>query len=554
MKQNSFRLLLIFLFVLPLVMLAKNARFRIDLTEENLFSLSLATKELIESLDDRLQIKLYFSRDIEGHEYLLPQRQLLEGLLGEIEALGGEYVSVETVDPTSDLVAHRDAEHIGVEPVPLTGKDIGSLSLDMLYQGLEMRYQDRSETIPFLIASDFEFAFSARLANLLRGSKPRLLFVTNEPPLPPQIPGFPSQVPEERFFEELRRVLGTRFIVEDSAIQSSLPLDLEGVSAIVMPRPVAPSDIVMKGVKEYLEGGGSVLVLLDKALVDPTTLNSQFVDTGLDVWLSDYGIGVDDRILFDSNSITVQAGVHQVETSEGTKLMPLQAPYGFGVIAEGKGLNVTHPITSALGSVVLFWAHSLEVSRVRQDLQYENLIMSSEQSWLLPGDSNLSMNSENIRQLQLAAYRSESPKSYPLAVAISGTFLDESKPGRLIVVGDSDLFHNVTLRGGGDANSEFASNMVDWLANDINLISLRSRGQRPRPLFDYAAEYLKNHGGLGEDEDANRELAKDAISFAANQQRLFAWFHVLLPFSLMFILGLMHYINRTRQERKSYVE
>ena len=296
------------------------------------------------------------------------------------------------------------------------------------------------------------------------------------------------------------------------------------------------------------------MILLDKALVDPTTLNSQFVDTGLDVWLSDYGIGVDDRILFDSNSITVQAGVHQVETSEGTKLMPLQAPYGFGVIAEGKGLNVTHPITSALGSVVLFWAHSLEVSRVRQDLQYENLIMSSEQSWLLPGDSNLSMNSENIRQLQLAAYRSESPKSYPLAVAISGTFLDESKPGRLIVVGDSDLFHNVTLRGGGDANSEFASNVLDWLANDINLISLRSRGQRPRPLFDYAAEYLKNHGGLGEDEDANRELAKDAISFAANQQRLFAWFHVLLPFSLMFILGLMHYINRTRQERKSYVE
>ena len=54
--------------------LAQKLRWRVDLTEESLYTLSPALVEMVENLDDRLQLKLYFNRDVEGAEHLLPQR------------------------------------------------------------------------------------------------------------------------------------------------------------------------------------------------------------------------------------------------------------------------------------------------------------------------------------------------------------------------------------------------------------------------------------------------------------------------------------------------
>ena len=129
-RSLGLKMLLSTVLIVALVMLLGTFYLRFDLTASKQYSLSSSTKELIARLDDRLQVKLYFNKDIQGHEYLLPERLLLQDLLGEIEHLGGDLVSVETVDPTADLVASRDAEHVGITAVPLNGQDVGSLSID----------------------------------------------------------------------------------------------------------------------------------------------------------------------------------------------------------------------------------------------------------------------------------------------------------------------------------------------------------------------------------------------------------------------------------------
>ena len=124
---------------------------RWDLSEENIYTISPATKSLVDQLDDRLQIKLYFNEDISGAEHLLPSRKIVSDLLEEISVYSRGKVVVETVDPTVDMVASRDAEHVGIEPITITDKEIGGISVDSLYQGLEMRYQNQSAVIPFVI-------------------------------------------------------------------------------------------------------------------------------------------------------------------------------------------------------------------------------------------------------------------------------------------------------------------------------------------------------------------------------------------------------------------
>ena len=59
--------------------------------------------------------------------------------------------------------------------------------------------------------------------------------------------------------------------------------------------------------------------------------------------------------------------------------------------------------------------------------------------------------------------------------------LDQCADNRIVVVGDGEFFAD--SKGGGDRdNLLFFQNMVDWLAQDEALITIRSREVTDRPL------------------------------------------------------------------------
>tara|TARA_B110000881_G_scaffold219926_1_gene243243 strand:+ start:271 stop:1956 length:1686 start_codon:yes stop_codon:yes gene_type:complete len=549
-RSLGLKMLLSTVLIVVLVMLLGTFYLRFDLTASKQYSLSSSTKDLIARLDDRLQVKLYFNKDIEGHEYLLPERLLLQDLLAEIEHLGGDLVSVETVDPTADLVASRDAEHVGITAVPLNGQDVGSLSIDLLYQGLEMRYQNSSEVIPFVRADEFEFAFSVRLAALIAGEKPVVGLMSNEPLLPPQMPGIPRQVPDGRVFEQLRNALGERYTVRDVSTTQEAEIDLEGVSTLIVARPYQFPEKFMAAIKDFLSAGNSVLLLYDSEFVESNSLKQTAVSTGLESWLTELGVDVSALLVYDSNSIKVQSGSKEIETPSGMQRVPLQAPYGFGVFAENDSLNREHQITAALGSVAFFWAHAIDTSGIADNLSAIDLVRSSDQSWLLPADSELAMSTENIRDLQIKAYASGPPQSYALVSLISGDFGNQGKAGRLVVTGDSDLFHNLTLQSSENPNREFAANLIDWLSNDSGLITLRSRGHRQRPLHDFAATYVSTHGGFTDDETDNALLSKAAWLHTHFVQRTISLVNVFAPMVFMLTAGALHFVFRRRKAKQ----
>jgi ABC-type uncharacterized transport system involved in gliding motility auxiliary subunit len=132
---------------------------------------------------------------------------------------------------------------------------------------------------------------------------------------------------------------------------------------------------------------------------------------------------------------------------------------------------------------------------------------------------------------------------------VSCLFGDGDETGRLVVCGDSDLFHNLTLQSPENPNREFALNLIDWLSNDSDLITLRSRGRRHRPLHDFAAAYIDSHGGFTDDENENRQLSKDAVAKAHRQQRLISAANIFMPMLLMLGAGARHFIARKRKAR-----
>lgn len=559
-RQSAYSLLFLVALVFALVVLGQRLRMRVDLTEEGLYSLSPATLELLDKLEDRLQVKLYFNRDIEGAEGLLPQRLLLEDFLDEVARQSGGRVVVETVDPTTDLDARRDAEFVGVTPITLQGGGLGGVSMDLIYQGVELRYQDRSEVIPFAVPGEFEFGFAVRLADLLRENRPVIAFVSDEPPLPPRIPGVPSAIPQDRIYEELRITLGRRYVVRDVELAAPDAL-AEDVVAVIVARPEELPEEEQRALDRYLAGGGHVLVMAEPEAVDPRTMEWSARETGMEEWLAGLGVHLQRQVVYDENSIQVPAGSEVIQTQRGPQRREIVAPYGLApqLLAEDGSYAEDHVVTDSLDQVTLFSAHGILLHELPEGLESEVLLRSSPRSWPLPADTPRGMDLENLEVMRAAVRAAGLPRPMPLCVALRGSFPAqfeheglEPAEGLLVVLGDTDGLSNFVLQNAGAPNRDFAANLLDWMGQDASLIGLRTRGKRERDIPDFRAEYVEEQGGWTGSDELNQELDRDAAAYARGRERSLLWGNVLLPPLVVLLLGLGHRTFHRRRERQPF--
>lgn len=534
--------------------LAQKLRWRADLTSESLYTLSPALVEMVENLDDRLQLKLYFNREVEGAEHLLPQRLSIQDRLAEIAAIGGELVSVETVDPTTDLLAARDAEHLGIEAVTITDARVGGVSVEKLYQGLELRYLDRSELIPFVVPDEFEFAFASRLAALLQvDRRPVLGFFSREPLLAPPVPGVDQVASPDRVFEEFREILAGRYAVRDLpkvGVSDPIPDDLV---ALVVGRPERVSLEEAQALQDYLERGGRVLMLIDHEKVDQAAgFATEAIDTGVSNLLDRYGITVHRHFVWDTESRSVPVDVQVVQGPNGEPIRnPIYAPYGLYPVVRGDGLSATHVVTAQLDEADLIWAHPVVYKETEFALEAEVLLRSSPQARVLPPETPLDINRSNVQLMDAQAGRQKNVQAFDLAVALRGSFAADAPEGLLVVIGDTDLFQNPTLQAAA-SNRKLAQNLVDWLASDERLITLRTRGRTQRPLRDFYTEAFLAAGGTAETEVETRERDKVARQARDRMERWIAWSNVLLPPILLLIAALAHFARQRALAARPY--
>lgn len=541
--------------VVLVVSLAQRISWRADLTSESLYTLSPALVDLVEGLEDRLQLKLYFNRDVEGAEHLLPQRLSIQDRLAEIAAIGGDMVAIETVDPTTDLIAARDAEHIGIDPVTITDARVGGVSVEKLYQGLELRYLDRSELIPFVVPDEFEFAFASRLAALVQGDlRPVWGFFSREPLLAPPVPGVDQSASEGRIFEELRELLAGRFAVRDLVrlgLSDPVPDDLVG---LIVARPELVSADEADALRTYLQSGGRILMMVDhEEVLQNQGFETRSFDTGVDRLLGEFGITVHPHFVYDAECRSVPVDVQMVTGADGTPMRnPIYAPYGLYPVVRGEGLSATHIVTAQLAEADLIWAHPVVFKRPEGlQLEAEVLLRSSPQARILPPETSLGITRSNVALIDAMAARSKQVQAFDLALSVRGSFAADAPEGVLVVIGDTDLFQNPTLLAAG-SNRQLAQNLTDWLASDERLINLRTRGRTARPLRDFYTEAFLAAGGRAETEAETRGRDKQARLARDRMERWIAWSNVLLPPLLLLLAALAHFARQRTLAARPY--
>ena len=93
---------------------------RIDLTENNLYTLSLGTKNILSQLEEPVTLKLYFSsKQLSGLPQLLNYGNRVRDLLEEYEANSDGKIRFIVINPAPFSEAEDEAVSFGIRQLPL---------------------------------------------------------------------------------------------------------------------------------------------------------------------------------------------------------------------------------------------------------------------------------------------------------------------------------------------------------------------------------------------------------------------------------------------------
>lgn len=437
-----------------------NLFFRLDLTDDRVYSLSDASIDLVESLDDPVTLTAYFTEDLPAP--YAQNRRYLRDKLDDYRAYGGANVQYRFVDPGSDDDLRQEAERMNIPPVQIQVVEEDNVQLKNAYMGLAIQYGGEHETIPVVQdLSTLEYDITSAIRSLARDEVPSVGFLTGH--------GEPSPFQDLRTLtEELRR----NYEVQTVSVDDST---LSGTPDVLM--VVAPADSIGEGglraIDDYVMGGGRVAFLLNAVDASLQMGQAQPLSVGLEPLLAAYGAGLRTDLVMDEQSSAVT-----VQRQQGFFNLAQQIQYAFLPIATN--FSRDNLMVSRLDAVMFYFASSVDTSAaLPEGVQMEPLAFSSRRSGVQEGFFMIQPMQQQQPEL--------SGGPFVLAAAYRGTFPSVFTPGatspptRMVLVGDGD-FLNESIVGQIPGNIRFGLNMVDWLAQDDALLAIRAKDVEPRRL------------------------------------------------------------------------
>jgi len=247
-------------------------RARLDLTEEHLYTLAPATRQLLAGLDASVTLTLYASsRTLDGAPAYAVEARRVRELLADMTARARDRLHFVAIDPAPFSDDEDRAAEAGLRPLSL-----GEAG-DNLWLGLVAESGGRRAVVDLFEPAEAPY-LEYRIARLIREvSRPRrpLVGLLSTLPTAPVAPddtrlGHPAWAIDDA----LRDQYTIRDILPD---ETTLPPALD---ALLILHPKGLSASLVQSIDRYLSGGGRALIA-----VDP--------DAQFDGQLDDSGVGVD---------------------------------------------------------------------------------------------------------------------------------------------------------------------------------------------------------------------------------------------------------------------
>lgn len=232
---------------------------RLDLTQNQLYSLSRGTRDIIRDIAEPVELKFFFSRNAAAADpftqaYGARVRELLE----TYAARSNGRVRFVEINPEPFTDAEEEAAQSGIEPLQArTGGD-------PLYFGLVgSNSVDDTRVIPFFTAERepfLEYEITRLIYELDNPNLPKIGLITGLPmdPALAQTP-FGAQAGQSLFSTELGRLMDVETL---DPTFSAIPDDVD-VLAIIHPYPLSPEQLF--AIDQFILAKGRAFIALDPA-------------------------------------------------------------------------------------------------------------------------------------------------------------------------------------------------------------------------------------------------------------------------------------------------
>lgn len=478
---------LIFLAILVVINFIFLGKFyRKDLTENRIYSISKATKDTLRSLDDVINIHVYFSKELPPQ--LVELRRQVQDILGEYTAYAGKHLAIDFIDPEDDPELQNRMQFIGVPKVQVNIFQRDKAEVANVYLGMSIMFEDRKEVIPIVQdVKNFEYDLTSAILKVIKKE--------------PEVVGFVTWKKDEQGLQQdnytdIQRALEKQYEVRNISLSAG-DAQLKDVDTLIAIEPEDVKDEEKTTLDEFLIGGGKQIYLINTIrLQKGRQLSTETVNTNLMDLLEKYGVKVEPDLVLDrSNSMAAFSG----------GFFSFQVPYPFWPKVVKDGFDQTHPMVSKLDNVTFPWTSSV---RIKEEVVKEKglnatiLAQTTPHGWTQRGRFDLNpqqrfnLNSANFERVPLAVMISgkfENLSAQPAKenkdeIDSNVTKKDEDKQtglsqkdAQIVVIGNARFIENDFL-GRFPENSIFFLNIVDWLTMGDSLIGIRSREKTDRPL------------------------------------------------------------------------
>ncbi len=486
---------------------------RMDLTETKQYSISPATKNILRGLDDIINVKVFFSKN------LPPQVKTLENdvrdLLSEYEAYGGANLRISWESPEDDE-AKKEARELGVQEVQLNTYEKDKAAVIRAYMSIVVLYNDNKEVLELAQGmQNLEYDLTQAIMRVARSEEPKVAVLkTDTTPFIPQSVRRQMKMnqpdPTKAMYEPLFKNLDPNYQVDLVSTDDGQKSD-PSYRSLIVPGGSTFTDRDLFEIDQYFMSGGNLIVLIDPVKVDfQYGVNGRANETKMLDLLEHYGVRPEKALVTD-----VVCGQVQIPQRVGMFQMNVAHDYPFFVAIAPDGFNTDNPAVAPLSGVIMPWVSPLKLL-VETDgddtasaggVSAEVLVTSSPKSWLTKEPFSLSptqkweIPEEEFDTHTLMVHLSGSFSSYfqgksvpPVGDADAGDTLSQIKlkpedasreiapsntDAHLVVAGDADFASKPNATPG---NAALMQNLVDWLTLDENLINIRTRTLVDRTL------------------------------------------------------------------------
>jgi ABC-2 type transport system permease protein len=535
MKANKhISVVLLIVLVLFINILSSFINWNIDLTADKKYSFAKESTSIINSLDDKLFIKVYLEGDFPA-EFKKLQKST-EDLLKRFKAIANNNIDFEFINPNNvaneneKLDLFKQLVKLKLSPTDLEIKKEGKQVNQIIFPGAIIYYKDKQAAVNFLKQSPgespgsnintsieaLEYEFVSAIQHLTINRLTKIAFLEGN-----------GELSEQQVYDITESVLDDnfnlsyyykvdRFNIKEFAIDSATMLPdlsrqialLNTYKAIIIAKPTTPFNNLEKLlIDQYIMQGGKVLWLLDGVKASMDSLQNKsgtFIASkntlNIDDQLLSYGVRINANLIQDlrSTKIPIITGYSNNKPQQSY----FSWPYSALLVSDSK-----HAVSKGLDGIKCEFVSSIDT--IKNNIQKTILLHSSKESRLNPAPSKISLG---------ILKNPPTPNSYnkeflPIAILLEGEFesvfkdklvqknqqiqfIEKSVNTKMIVISDGDMIANDLSNSGGiyplgydknikftyPGNKHFLINAVQYLCGDNGLLHLKVKEHSLRML------------------------------------------------------------------------